>query len=72
MVKLAPDVASQQMQQVGGICESQMAGHEWAVRKVQWSPHRPDVLASASYDMTCRVYVFVCNHSVLNLIDNLV
>lgn len=40
---------------VGGICESQMVGHEWAVRKVQWSPHRPDLLASASYDMTCRV-----------------
>jgi peroxin-7 len=57
MVKLAPDVASQQVQQVGGMCESQMVGHEWAVRKVQWCPHRPDMLASASYDMTCRVYV---------------
>ncbi|KAI0091511.1 WD40 repeat-like protein [Irpex rosettiformis] len=56
MVKLAPETASQQVQQVGGVCESQMAGHEWAVRKVQWSPHRPDLLASASYDMTCRVW----------------
>lgn len=54
MVKLGME---QQGQQVGGMCESQMAGHEWAVRKVQWSPHRPDLLASASYDMTCRVYV---------------
>lgn len=43
--------------QVGGICETQLLGHEYAVRKVQWSPHRPDVLATASYDMTCRVYV---------------
>ena len=42
--------------QVGGACETQLLGHEYAVRKVQWSPHRADVLATASYDMTCRVY----------------
>lgn len=42
---------------VGGNCETQLLGHEYAVRKVQWSPHRADVLATASYDMTCRVYV---------------
>jgi len=41
--------------QVGGICETQLLGHEYAVRKVQWSPHRPDILATASYDITCRV-----------------
>ncbi|KAF8892233.1 WD40-repeat-containing domain protein [Infundibulicybe gibba] len=40
---------------VGGICEAQLPGHEYAVRKVQWSPHRANILASASYDMTCRV-----------------
>ena len=40
---------------VGAKCEVELLGHEYAVRKVQWSPHRPDVLASASYDMTCRV-----------------
>lgn len=45
--------------QVGGICETQLLGHEYAVRKVQWSPHRPDILATASYDMTCRVLVFL-------------
>jgi peroxin-7 len=44
--------------QVGGVCENQLLGHEYAVRKVQWSPHRADILATASYDMTCRVYVF--------------
>ncbi|TFK29683.1 peroxin 7 [Coprinopsis marcescibilis] len=42
--------------QVGGICETQLLGHEYAVRKVQWSPHRADVLATASYDMTCRIW----------------
>ena len=40
---------------VGGACERELLGHEYAVRKVQWSLHRGDVLASASYDMTCRV-----------------
>jgi len=42
--------------EVGGICEREFRGHEYAVRKIQWSPHRPDLLASASYDMTCRVW----------------
>ncbi|KAK1221050.1 peroxisomal targeting signal 2 receptor [Marasmius sp. AFHP31] len=41
---------------VGGACESTLLGHEYAVRKVQWSPHHPDILASASYDMSCRVW----------------
>ena len=53
MVKLGADAA--QNPAVGGVCETHLAGHEYAVRKVQWSPHRADVLASASYDMTCRV-----------------
>ena len=51
MIKMGPDAG----QAVGGICEVSLPGHEYAVRKVQWSPHRPDVLATASYDMTCRV-----------------
>ncbi|KAK0672278.1 WD40-repeat-containing domain protein [Cercophora samala] len=33
-----------------------MLGHEFAVRKLQWSPHARDVLASAGYDMTVRVW----------------
>lgn len=45
--------------QVGGICEQQLLGHEYAIRKVQWSPHREDIVATASYDMTCRVYVAI-------------
>lgn len=55
MVKVSPQETA--FQAVGGACEAQFAGHEYAIRKVQWSPHRADMLASASYDMTCRVYV---------------
>jgi peroxin-7 len=35
---------------------SVMMGHEYAVRKLTWSPHLPDLLLSASYDMTCRIW----------------
>lgn len=31
-------------------------GHQYAVRRVAWSPHLSDLLLSASYDMTCRVW----------------
>ncbi|KAK8844752.1 hypothetical protein IAR55_006602 [Kwoniella newhampshirensis] len=37
----------------GGI---QVGRHGLAARKVAWSPHRADLLASASYDMTCRTW----------------
>lgn len=33
-----------------------MAGHDYAVRRLAWSPHASDVLVSASYDMTVRVW----------------
>ncbi len=35
-----------------------LPGHAYAVRRLAWSPHLPDVLLSASYDMTCRVWIF--------------
>ncbi|KAL8793453.1 MAG: hypothetical protein Q9195_003936 [Heterodermia aff. obscurata] len=35
---------------------SVFAGHDYAVRKIAWSPHLSNVLLSASYDMTCRVW----------------
>lgn len=35
---------------------AQLVGHEYAVRKISWSPHLADVLLSASYDMTARVW----------------
>ena len=33
-----------------------LTGHEYAVRKLTWSPHLADVMLSASYDMSCRVW----------------
>lgn len=33
-----------------------LLGHEYAVRRVAWSPHSPNILASASYDMTSRLW----------------
>ncbi|KAF5379287.1 hypothetical protein D9757_007608 [Collybiopsis confluens] len=42
--------------QIGAACETSLPGHEYAVRKLQWSPHTPDILATASYDMTCRIW----------------
>lgn len=33
-----------------------LPGHEYAVRRITWSPHLSDTLLSASYDMTCRVW----------------
>ncbi|KNZ75133.1 Peroxisomal targeting signal 2 receptor [Termitomyces sp. J132] len=45
-----------ELNQVGAARETQLFGHEYPVRQVQWSPHRADILATASYDMTCRVW----------------
>jgi len=33
-----------------------LQGHGYAVRKIAWSPHLPNLLLSASYDMTCRIW----------------
>ncbi|CAH2354001.1 peroxisomal targeting signal 2 receptor [[Candida] railenensis] len=35
---------------------NQMLGHDFAIRKVLWSPHDSQELMSTSYDMTCRVW----------------
>lgn len=35
---------------------NELIGHQFAVRKVQWSPHDGYELVSASYDMTARVW----------------
>lgn len=31
-------------------------GHDFAIRRIAWSPHLRDVMLSASYDMTARVW----------------
>jgi peroxin-7 len=56
-------------QRVGGACEATLVGHEYAVRKVQWSPHRPEWLATASYDMTCRVWSMAPAPQVVHVQD---
>ncbi|CAD6445781.1 11eb2ef0-9ac7-4347-a35b-7c86b476df99 [Sclerotinia trifoliorum] len=33
-----------------------LQGHDYAVRKLVWSPHLSDTLLSASYDMSCRIW----------------
>ncbi|KAH9913971.1 peroxin 7 [Epithele typhae] len=43
------------LQWEGYVCEMHLAGHEYAIRKVQWSPYRVNVLASAGYAKTCRI-----------------
>lgn len=35
---------------------NELLGHEFAVRKVVWSPHRAQELLSTSYDMSARVW----------------
>ncbi|ELR04402.1 peroxisomal targeting signal 2 receptor [Pseudogymnoascus destructans] len=41
-----------------------LQGHEYAIRKIAWSPHLPDVLLSASYDMSCRIWTDGSNGGV--------
>lgn len=35
---------------------NELLGHNFAVRKVLWSPHSGEELLTTSYDMTCRVW----------------
>ncbi|QPG77086.1 hypothetical protein FOA43_004485 [Brettanomyces nanus] len=35
---------------------NKLVGHDFAVRKVIWSPHSSDALMSCSYDMTCKIW----------------
>lgn len=39
-----------------GAALTELVGHEYAVRRIAWSPHWSDVLISASYDMSVRVW----------------
>lgn len=33
-----------------------LMGHQFAVRKIAWSPHSAELLASASYDLSARLW----------------
>ncbi|THV44769.1 hypothetical protein BGAL_0582g00050 [Botrytis galanthina] len=44
------------LRNVGGGPVAVLRGHEYAVRKLVWSPHLSDTLLSASYDMSCRIW----------------
>jgi peroxin-7 len=33
-----------------------LSGHGYAVRRLKCSPHKRNIIASASYDMTCRIW----------------
>lgn len=35
---------------------NEFVGHNFAVRKILWSPHNGEELLSTSYDMTCRIW----------------
>ncbi|KAK9466079.1 WD40-repeat-containing domain protein [Lipomyces arxii] len=35
---------------------NEFLGHEYAIRKISWSPHSPELLLSVSYDMTARIW----------------
>lgn len=45
-----------QKNRVGPSPITKLIGHDFAVRKVQWSPHASDTLMSSSYDMTCKIW----------------
>jgi len=40
----------------GGGPMSVMQGHDYAIRRLAWSPHARDVIITASYDMTVRLW----------------
>jgi peroxin-7 len=50
-----------------GSCQTELLGHEYAVRRIAWSPHWQDVLLSASYDMSVRVWTDGSTHTPAGL-----
>lgn len=58
-LRMIPDLQHNflaQKNRVGPSPINKLIGHDFAVRKVQWSPHASDTLMSASYDMTCKIW----------------
>lgn len=48
---------------------TQLAGHTYAVRRVRYSPHHPNIIASASYDMSVCVWDTSIENSLLKRMD---
>lgn len=40
-------------------------GHQYAIRRLAWSPHLSDIFLTASYDMTCRVWSDASSPAIL-------
>lgn len=58
-LRMIPDLQHNflaQKNKVGPSPINKLIGHDFAVRKVQWSPHASDTLMSCSYDMTCKIW----------------
>lgn len=58
-IRMIPDLQPAflaQKSRVGPSPINKLIGHDFAVRKVQWSPHASDTLMSSSYDMTCKIW----------------
>ncbi|KAG0148626.1 hypothetical protein CROQUDRAFT_654713 [Cronartium quercuum f. sp. fusiforme G11] len=43
-------------------CVGTLIGHEYAIRKVAWSPHNSQEIASSGYDMTARIWHLPDHH----------
>ena len=39
-----------------GMPMTTLRGHTYAIRRLKFSPHQPDLLGSVSYDMTCCLW----------------
>ncbi|ODV87326.1 hypothetical protein CANARDRAFT_5873 [[Candida] arabinofermentans NRRL YB-2248] len=58
-LRMVPDLNQQFLphgNKIGPSPLNKLIGHDFAVRKVSWSPHSSDTLLSCSYDMTCKVW----------------
>lgn len=58
-LRMVPDMRNSSVahkNRIGPAPINKLIGHDFAVRKVTWSPHSSDTLLSSSYDMTCKVW----------------
>lgn len=49
---------------------NRLEGHSFAVRKIKFSPHRPNLLLSCSYDMTVCMWDYQAEDSLLARYDH--